>query len=298
MKKLTQEQYGVLDVNVSMALMHEMGASKANTGEVLITDIQTGSLIKYMGLKDGRYGGYVEIDTMLMHVYPIILIPAIYLIIIEMGGKPTDTIEFGTKKITLQQVFSKGTDDMITKAINQYVPGGCRGLNYYLTQMSSWMYSEYRSSYEDLKLIMLEPYRMQQWMDSIARGNGFTETYPADSPNKKLFISPDSVKVLQEELKVRESMYTDDNDSDDNISINGYSFVTGPDNSYNRNRSIVFSGYFPYNNPKMGVYVRLNRKEQLDDVIKAEWPELGIYAHSVCKKIAEAFANREALKDL
>ena len=298
MKKLTQEQYGVLDVNVSMALMHEMGASKANTGEVLISDIHEGSLIKYMGLKDGRYGGYEEIDTMLMHVYPVILIPAIYLIIIENGGKPTDTIDLGIQTISLRDVFIKGTDEMITKAARQYVPGGCRGLNYYLTQMSTWMYNDYRNSYIDLKLILLEPCRMQLWMDSIARANGFTETYPANSPNKKLFISPDSVKVLQEELKIRESILTNDQDSNNNYSINGYSYVTEPDNSYNRNRSIVFSGYFPDNNPKMGVYVRLNRKEQLDDVVRKEWPELGIHAHNVCKQIAEAFANREALKDL
>lgn len=298
MKRLTQEQYGVLDVNVSMALMHEMGASKSDTGEVLISDINTGSLIKYMGLKDGRYGGYEEIDTMLMHVYPVILIPAIYLIIIENGGKPTDTIDLGIQKITLRDVFIKGSDEMISKAAMKYVPDGCRGLNYYLTQMSTWMYGAYRNSYEDLKLIMLEPYRMQLWMDSIARGNGFTETYPADSPNKKLFIKPESVKVLQDELRIRESIYTDNNDSDSNMSINGYSFVTEPDNSYNRRRSIVFSGFFPDKDPKMGVYVRLNRKEQIDDVVKTEWPELGVHAHNVCKQIADAFANREALKDL
>lgn len=298
MKKLTQEQYGVLDVNVSMALMHEMGASKANTGEVLITDIETGALIKYIGLKEGRLGGYVEIDTMLMHVYPVILIPAIYLIIIEMGGKPTDTIEFGPQIITLRDVFIKGSDEMISKAVKQFVPDGCRGLNYYLTQMGAWLYSDYRNSYEELKLIMLDPFRLQNWMDSVARANGFTETYPADSPNKKLFINPDSVKVLQDEMRIREAIYTNDKDSKDVLSFNGYSFVTKPDNSYNRNRSIVFSGYFPYDNPQLGIYVRLNRKEQLDDIIKTEWPELSIHAHNVCKQIADAFANREALKDL
>ena len=187
MKECTNENQTIHSA-ISMSLMSVMEETHAESGEVLLMDVHSDSCIQYAGFKKRTMGGFVEIDSFLPPAAPVILLPAIYLIIMEHGGLPTDIISTGTEKFSLREILSTASEKKINKSISQYVLNGAQGLNYYLTQMGAWWHTSDRYSYQEFKLIQLKPFQMLSWMNVIARGESFIQSYPEDVVDKKIII--------------------------------------------------------------------------------------------------------------
>lgn len=129
-------------------------------------------------------------------------------------------------------------------------------------------------------------------LNQVSLGEGIYDKSSTDNDEPlHLVVSPESVQIMKETLRKSGNEVFAKIDADEENYISGYTYVTKQD--ANRNRHICFLGYFPADNPKYGIMVWMQRKEQLQDVVRDDWPELGEYAADVCKRIADYLMKNE-----
>lgn len=284
-----------INLALDAGLMDGISAIKAEQGEVWLLDVQTNSLVGGGSLKDSGKGHYF-IQKPLMRIAPPVILPAaIYLTIMQANGNHEDII-LEDCNITLEYAFTHGIDDAIRQSLERYIPKA------YYTQSAIILHmgllalepdgektkigNTGAENYQELKDMLFLPDNMLRWMNAVARGEDLD-----DSMEKVMhFFKAENIKKLQEMLRlcVTDGMASGANSNV--VPISGITYVSQQDKE--RRRKISFCGYFPSNNPIYGIYVELIRKEQLEDPVMDEWPELGKGAAIVCKKVAEMFVKQ------
>lgn len=283
-----------INLALHAGLMDGISAIKAEQGEVLLFDVQTNSLFGGEGLKDSGEGHYF-IQEPLMNIAPPVILPAaIYLTIMQANGNPDDIIlEDGNT--TLEYAFSHGIDDAIRQAIEHYVPNSCYVQSVIMQHMGLLALEPDKEmpkigkteaeNYQELKEMLFLPDNMMRWMNAVARGEDIDDDY-----EKVMHIfKAENVKKLRDMLRLCVTDGLASGANSDIVPISGITYVSRQDKE--RRRRISFCGYFPSDNPTYGIYVELIRKEQLEDPVMDEWPELGKGAAIVCKTVAEMFSS-------
>jgi len=282
---------------LNAGLMDGISAIKAKEGYVWVLDIQTDSLVGGEGLKDSGDGYYYFQEPSLDIAPPVVLPAAIYLTIMEAGAKPTDVI-LEDSNTTLEDAFVHGIDSAMAQSIERYLPNSYYEQSMAIQQMGMLAVEQddqrlktgktEASNYQELQEMQFLPDNMLRWMNAVARG-GFYDSSFEKYADKDVF-SPESVKRLQEMLRLNVTDGLANGANSDVVPISGITYVSLYDKKWRRR--ISFCGYFPSDNPQYGVYVELIRKEQLEDPLMKEWPELGKGAAIVCKSIAEMFVKQ------
>ena len=285
-----------INLALHAGLMDGMSEMNAEQGEVLLFDVQTNSLVGGEGLKDSGEGHYFIQEPLMKIAPPVILPAAIYLTIMQRGVNP-DTIAFEDGNITWEDVFTHGMDDAIKQLIEQYIPKGCYFQSVIMQHMGL-LAMEYdgqipkigkteAENYQDLKDMLFLPDNMLRWMNAVARGEDLD-----DDDYEKIYhiFKAENVKKLRDMLRLCVTDGLANGANSDVVPISGITYVSLQDKEHRR--KISFCGYFPSDNPIYGIYVELIRKEQLEDPVIDEWPELGIGAAIVCKTVAEMFVKQ------
>lgn len=222
-----------------------------------------------------------------------VIMPAVsYLAFADCGYEPSDLLEWEGGSATLEDVFVEGKFAPLISAIMQLCPEGIDQLICYIENMGILPICPNRSPH-DLQEMMnniFSPSFGLDWLNQIALGEGLVNMFAeeGDEPGS-LAISAESVQKLKDALKRSGSEGIAKAAAYEGNYISGYTYVTKQD--ANRNRHICLLGYYPADKPKYGIMVWLQRKEQLQDVVRDEWPELGEYAANICKRVIEILSN-------
>ena len=284
-----------INLALDAGLMDGINAIKAEQGEVLLFDVQTNSLVGGAGLKDSGEGHYLVQEPLMNIASPVILPAAIYLTMMQGGVNP-DTIAFEDGNITWEYVFTHGMDDVIRQAIEYYIPKGCYVQSVIMQHMGLLalepdegrpkLGKTEAENYQELKNMLFLPDNMMRWMNAVAREEDIDDVYE----KVHHIFSAESVKKLRDMLRLCVTDGLASGANSDIVPISGITYVSRQDKE--RRRKISFCGYFPSNNPIYGIYVELIRKEQLEDTVMDEWPELGKGAAIVCKTVSEMFVKQ------
>lgn len=232
--------------------------------------------------------GYVEMRDDGNLPIEIIMPIVSYLVFAECGYQPSDTLEWEDGSSTLKDAFVTGEFEPLTDAIIQLFPENMLQLIYYLANLGILPLSPNENPNNLQELIHNEWYAdyLLYLICQVALGKGIVKQLPQENeaPNS-LIIGAESVLMLKEALEESGIEGTAKTAAYNGNSIGGYTYVTKQD--ANRNRHICLLGYYPVDNPKYGILVWLQRKEQIQDLVRTEWPELGEYAAEVCKRVIE-----------
>lgn len=284
-------------VNLALhaGLMDGISAIKAEQGEVWLLDVQTNSLVGGGSMKDSGKGHYFIQEPLMRIAPPVVLPAAIYLTIMQANGNPDDII-IEDSNTTLEYVFTHGLDDAIKQLLEHYLPKGCYTQSVIMQHMGL-LALEYDGqipktenteveNYQELKDMLFLPDNMLRWMNAVARGKDLD-----DSTEKVMCIfKAENVKKLREMLRLCVTDGLANGANSAVVPISGITYVSLQNKE--RRRKISFCGYFPSDKPIYGIYVELIRKEQLEDPVMDEWPELGKGAAIVCKTVAEMFVKQ------
>ena len=287
-----------INLALDAGLMDGMSAIKAEQGEVLLFDVQTNSLVGGAGMKDSGEGHYFIQEPLMRIAPPVILPAAIYLTIMQANGNPDDVI-LEDSNTTLEYAFAHGIDDAIRQSLERYIPEskGCYLQSVIMLRMGL-LAMEYdgqipkigkteAENYQDLKDMLFLPDNMMRWMNAVARGDDLD-----DDDYEKIYhiFKPENVKKLRDMLRLCVTDGLANGANSNIVPISGITYVSLQDKEHRR--KISFCGYFPSDNPIYGIFVELIRKEQLEDPVMDEWPELGIGAAMVGKTVAEMFVKQ------
>ena len=284
-----------INLALNAGLMDGISAIKAEQGEVWLLDVQTNSLVGGTKLEDSGEGYYFIQEPLLSIAPPVILPAAIYLTIMQANGNPNDIIHEDSNT-TLEYAFTHGIDDAIKQAIDCYIPKGCYTQSV-LMQHMGLLALEYdgqmptigkteANNYQELKDMQFLADNMLRWMNAVARGEDIEGVY------EKVYhiFDAENVKKLRDMLRFNVTDGLANGANSDIVPISGITYVSRQDKDWRR--KISFCGYFPSDNPTYGIYVELIRKEQLEDLVMDEWPELGKGSAIVCKTVAETFVKQ------
>ena len=298
------------------------GLTKAQgiKGEALIMDVQDASILCDVALEEskGEPGKmvfcssrvvneefirievengpeYVEAKGFGMLPVEIIMPVVSYLAFAENGNQPTDILEWDGGSITLEDAFIKGQFKPLVSGIMQFFPEGVDQLiDGFMGYLGIIPLRPNRnpSNLQELMKNEWVGYLTLDLLNQVSLGEGIYDKSSTDNDGLgSLVVSFGSVQMLKEALrKSGNEVFAKINANEENH-ISGYTYVTKQDT--NRNRHICFLGYFPSNAPKYGIMVWMQRKEQLQDIVCDEWPELGEYATDVCKRIADYLTKNE-----
>ena len=302
------------------ALLDSLTQARATKGEVLIMNVHDASIlcdasleeskgnsdkmvfcsnrvlnVDFIGVETDEGHGYFETEG--LGTLPIeVIMPVIsYLAFGENGYQPTDILEWDGSSITLEDAFVKGQFEPLVSVIKQLFPRSIDQLLYGFLYSLGIIPVELDKDPSDLKELMRKEcydYLMLDLLNQVALGKGiFDKPLDIDEPDR-LIVSSENVQMLKDTLrKSGNNIFAKINANGEN-NISGYTFVTKQDGR--RNRHICFLGYFPVDTPKYGIMVWMKRKEQLQDVVCDEWPELGEYVSDVCKRIADYLMKNES----
>lgn len=231
--------------------------------------------------------GYVEmIDDKTLPVE--IIMPVVsYLAFAECGYQPSAVLEWEDGSSTLKDAFVTGEFGPLTNAIMQLFPEGVSQLIKYMTELRIIPLIP-NSNPSDLQELIHNEWYVHYLLDMIcyvALGEGLTKQFLSEGESDGIIVDAESVKMLKEALEESGIEGTAKTAAYNGNPIGGYTYVTKQD--ANRNRHICLLGYYPVDNPKYGILVWLQRKEQIQDLVRTEWPELGEYAAEVCKRVIE-----------
>lgn len=284
-----------INLALHAGLMDGISAIKAEQGEVLLCDVQTNSLIGGECLKDSGEGHYYIQEPLVKIAPPVILPAAIYLTMTQGGINP-ESIIYEDSNITLEYAFSHGLDDAIKQLLENYLPKGCYTQSVIMQHMGLLALEQDgqkpkigktdAENYQELKDMQFLPDNMLRWMNAVARGEDL------DGSMEKVMhlFKAENIKKLQDMLRLCVIDGLANGANSDIVSISGITYVSLQDEE--RRRMVSFCGYFPSDNPVYSIYVELIRKEQLEDPVMDEWPELGRGAAIVCKTVAEMFVKQ------
>lgn len=305
------------------ALLDGLTQAQGVCGEVLVMDIHNASILGSAALHDAsvlrkvtaeekrEYGECVLCASRVTNVdfigieteegptfvewvgannIPIeVIMPAVsYLAYMECGFQPSDLLEWEDSSATLEDAFVRGDFTPLVNAIMQLCPEGINQLICYMIDMGIFPIRPNKSP-RDLQEMMnnsLSATIILDWLNQVALGEGLVNMFPEEGEEPgSLAVSAESVQTLKEVLKKSGLEGTAKSATYEGNHISGYTYVTRKDD--NRNRHICLFGYYPADEPKYGIMVWLQRKEQLQDIVCEEWPELGEYAANICKRVIE-----------
>lgn len=301
-------------------LLDGLTQAQATKGEALVMDIHDASILCDVALEEskGEPGEmvfcssrivnegfirievengpeYVEAKGFGMLPVEIIMPVVAYLIYAENDYQPTDILEWDGGSITLEDAFVKGQFELLVSRIMQFFPEGIDLLAYRFMYNLGIIPIHPNKDPSNLHELMRNEwinYLTLDLLNQVALGEGIYENSSAENGEPvNLVVSSKSVQILKEALRKSGNNIFAEINADGGNHISGYTYVTKQDT--NRNRHICFLGYFPSNAPKYGIMVWMQRKEQLQDIVCDEWPELGEYAADVCKRIADYLMKNE-----
>ena len=204
-------------------------------------------------------------------------------------------LEWDGGSITLEDAFVKGQFELLVSGIMQFFPEGIDLLAYRFMYNLGIIPIHPNKDPSNLHELMRNEwinYLTLDLLNQVALGEGIYENSSVENGEPvNLVVSSKSVQILKEALRKSGNNIFAEINADGGNHISGYTYVTKQDT--NRNRHIYFFGYFPSNTPKYGIMVWMQRKEQLQDIVCDEWPELGEYAADVCKRIADYLMKNE-----
>lgn len=326
--KLNSSEYHRLYRPMLFALLEGLTQVQGVKGEVLVMDVDDASILSEVALCDvsvlsgvspedrkGNFGetvfcvsrvknvDFVGVETEDSQNYvewrgyewlPIeVIMPAVsYLTFLECEYEPSDLLEWDDNSATMEDAFVGGMFSPLINAIMQLCPNGIDQLISYMSDIGIIpVYpNEYPNDLQELMNNMLPPSVILDWLCQVALGKDIIKDPSSeDDEHNCVGVSSQSVQMLKDVLSksgtegiarvaVSEGKY-----------ISGYTYVTQQD--ANRDRHICLLGYYPVDQPKYGILVYLQRREQLQDVVRKEWPELGEYAASLCKRVIEILYN-------
>lgn len=280
---------------IQRAMSEEIQLSKAHSAELLVLRVEDNSVVGYTKMEDAGDRSYYihefENGMKIPPTSPTVFYAAAYLDLIERGATLADIVSIEDQD-SIECKFVKGQYEAIDELVDLYYPESCYELDLdfcqmYLHHVVDGAFKGFIDDYQDFKKIQLHPVAMLKWMNHVARGEDFIEAIPDDKNNPQVAIHADSVKKLQTGLRLCVTDGVAKAANIDTMPISGITYVSKPDGHWWR--SLSFCGYFPSNDPKYGIFIDFKRKEQLDDVVMDEWPELGIYPARLCRKVVEAF---------
>ena len=301
-------------------LLDGLTQAQGSKGEVLVMDVQDASILCDVALEEsnGEPGkmvfcssrvtnvecirmevengpDYVEAKCFAMLPVEIIMPVVSYLAFAKCGCQPTDVLEWKGSSITLENAFVKGQFEPLVSDVMQLFPDGIDQLLYgfmYKLGIIAIHPNKDPSNLQELMRNEWVGYLTLDLLNQVSLGEGIYDKSSTDNDEPPhLVVSPESVQMMKETLRKSGNEVFAKLIADEENNISGYTYVTKQD--ANRNRHICFLGYFPADNPKYGIMVWMQRKEQLQDVVRDDWPELGEYAAQICMSIADYIMNNE-----
>ena len=303
------------NVRLSLALSDSISKANAEEGQVIVMEIRDDSshspIVGHSSLRINRgEGGFVwrvhtvkesnSITLTLDDKVEIvdakdfrslrlnIIMPVVsFLVLLEYGAQPWETISWkeGTIEDTtsIEDLFLQGRYWPLVDTVESILPNGINTLNAILSRLGFLTNPEYPPTLNLLEVMKIYPFQMLDWINQLAIGEGLSNVFQpeADNPSRPR----KSIKILQELLKRCGAEAMSKAEGDGDTPVSGYSYVSMPDN--NHYRHIAFCGYFPADKPKYGIIVWLKKEEDSEELKHKDCPELGVYAASVCKRIAE-----------
>lgn len=293
-------------MRMNLALASSMTDADADEGQMIVMDMQASSVIGHASLKKHNgEGGFVfrsqrvkevsfigvtlgdtleYLDTRDVSAMPLrIIMPAVsYLTLLEFGLKPTDEVTWTGGVSTLDELFLQGHYKPLVECAAMIELIGINNLNAVLSRLG-FLPNGGPDNLELLEKMRIYPFQMVDWIYRLAIGEGLSQVFKpeTDNPNGPR----KSIKKLQELLQQCGAEAMDQSKGECKTTVNGYSFVSMPDNFLYRD--IAFCGSFPADNPKYGVLVWLHKKEESEELQVQERTELGVHAAQVCKSIAD-----------
>ena len=146
--------------------------------------------------------------------------------------------------------------------------------------------NEYPNNLHELIHNELPDLNLLDWACQVVRGKGIRNSLMArDGKPYTIKLKPKSVQMIKDVLRKSGAKCITKSEKDEDNNIAGYTYVSEKD--ANRNWYIFSLAFFPSDKPQYGMLVYLKRHEQLQDVVRNEWPELGMYAANICKAVTE-----------
>lgn len=295
------------------ALLDNLAQADCYKGEVIVMDIHDASIVSWASLEESKgtqgelvfYASHMKkvnfisieteesrgyIEKSYEEMFPIeAIMPVVsYLTFMHCGFQPSDTLEWNGGSTTLEEAFVKGLYTPLNNAIMQLASDGIEQLIDYMCSIGIIPLYPNNIPY-NLQEVMrneLADTVILEWISQLALGEGIKSQYcNEEKDSEKNVISAEIVKMTKEILRksgtenIVKSAYSDEK------LISGYTYVSTKDK--NRNWHAYSLGYFPVDNPKYSIMIRMDRHEQLQDVVRDDWPELGKYAANLCNKVVE-----------
>ncbi len=253
----------------------------------------------FIGIETEQGLGYVEWSGVQSALPIETIMPAVsYLSFVECGYQPSDLLEFDGGSATLEDAFVEGKFEPLVNAIMQLCPEGIDQLKDYLCNLGMISFNPKRNPCDLQELIHneLSPNMILDWICQVAMGEGLINQFPEDDDEPgSLAASVEGTQMLKEALKKSgaENITKAAADDEENR-IGGYTYVTEPNS--NNNRYVCLYGYFPVYEPKYGISVWFQKKEQAEEDQVKEQAELKAYAVDICKKVVDYMMNSEKSK--
>jgi len=309
------------NVRLSLALWDGISKADAEEGQVIVMEIfddsthspivghaslrinrgEGGSLLKVATVKEsncitltlGDTIEYVDAKDFRSLRLDIIMPVLSFLVLLEYGAQPWETItwkEGATEETTsVENLFLQGRYWPLVDTVESILPNGINTLNAIMSKIGLLSTPQDPPSLNLLEVIKAYPFQMLDWINQLAIGEGLSNVFQPEADNPS---GPrKSIKILQELLKRCGAEAMSKAEGDGETPVSGYSYVSMPDN--NHFRDIAFCGYFPADKPKYGIIVWMKREEESEELKDKDRPELGVYAASVCKRIADYLMNKE-----
>lgn len=249
----------------------------------------------FVGIETEEGYGYVEWSGSDFYLPIETIMPAVsYLSFVECGFQPSDLLEWDGGSATLEDAFVEGEFAPLVNAIMQLCPDGIVQLWDYMSNIGILSCSP-NNNPRDLQEIIhneLSPDMILDWICQVAMGEGLVNQFPEkDEEPGSLAVSAEGTQMLKEVLKKSGAESITKAAADEENRIGGYTYVTEPDT--NNNRCTCLFGYFPVDEPKYGISVWFQRKEQAEDDQVKEQAELKAYAADICKRIVDYMMSSE-----
>ena len=252
----------------------------------------------FIGIETEQGLGYVEWSGVQSALPIETIMPAVsYLSFVECGYQPSDLLECDGGSATLEDAFVEGKFDPLVNAIMQLCPEGIDQLYNYISDMGIPSCDPIRSPSDFQELIYNEmlPETILDWICQVAMGEGLVNQFPEkDDEPGSLAVSAKGTQMLKEVLKKSGAKNITKAATEEGNLIGGYTYVTRPDSNHNRYTCLF--GYFPVDEPKYGISVWFQMKEQAEDDQVKELAELKTHAANICKRIVDYMMNSEMSK--
>lgn len=285
----------VMDVHDASILCDvALEESKGEPGKMVFRSSRVTN-VDFIGIKTEDGPDYVEAESFAMLPVEIIMPVVSYLAFMECGYQSTDVLEWKGSSISLENAFVKGQFEPFVSAIMQLFPNGIDQLiDGFMGYLGIIPLRPNRNPSNLQELMRNEwfSYHTLDLLDQVSLGEGIY--YKSSTDNDEplhLVVSSESVQMMKEALRKSGNEIFAKINADEENYISGYTYVTKQD--ANRNRHICFLGYFPSDKPKYGMIVWLKKDEESEELKDKDRPELGVYAASVCKRIADYLMNNE-----